>query len=112
MSLNYRDGFPREIGCTLLRRTLPLDGKGLGGGDGSTVSPSKRRTSDPGNLPPAPNWNILIFVSGLANGVKFRGNRMRRATTFEPGSPPPHPPHQGGGPCFVPLCKAIYETLL
>src|SRR5215469_17821618 len=30
VSLNYRNGFPREIGCTLPRRTLPLDGPSMG----------------------------------------------------------------------------------
>src|SRR5215467_2283576 len=36
---------------------------------------------------------------------------MQRATMFEPGSPPPHPPPSRGRALLVHLWTAIYETL-
>jgi hypothetical protein len=66
VSFNYRDGLPREIGCTLPRQTLSLDGEGWVG----VVAPQYHRLNEehpiPGSSSLYTNRDMLIFVSGLA----------------------------------------------
>src|SRR6516165_7433157 len=53
VSLNYRDGFPREIGCTLPRRTLPSMGECWVGVVAPQYHPRNQEHPIPGSSRPA-----------------------------------------------------------